>query len=218
MPVATNVKRQLVRTMRSEIARAQALYDVFVTNGRTQSTSGQSKSLRQTDRRDAAQFIFFEVAAKFESFACDAFQLEVRARLDVQPQRAEYLMGNIDRGLQGVMGWAIPTKLRERARNLFGRKGYFARLEDLLGSNVYQRLGYAHKVRNRIAHSGGGAASDYRALLGNLNVPAASRQGLSPGRLLIEYPSTAASSDRWFHRFLQAYENCVTTFNRSLRV
>jgi hypothetical protein len=41
-------------------------------------------------------------------------------------------------------------------------------------------------VRNRIAHNGGKAVEDYTNILGNFAVPAASRQGLSVGRLLID--------------------------------
>src|SRR5262245_7009611 len=113
--------------MRREASRARDLYDRMVTNGMTQSAGGQPTRLLQVDRRDAAQFIFFEVAAKFESFLVDAFEIEVRARLEIQPQRAEYVMGNIDRGLQGVMGWAVPERIRDRARNLYGVNGFFAR-------------------------------------------------------------------------------------------
>lgn len=39
--------------------------------------------LTNPDTRDAAQFIFFEIAAKFEDFAKFMFQVEVRSSLPV---------------------------------------------------------------------------------------------------------------------------------------
>ena len=158
------------------------------------------------------------MAAKFEAFLVDAFDVEVRARFDVLPQRAEYIMGHIERGIQGVMVWAVPNAIRDRAKNLYGRTGFFARLDSVLDAATYERLGYAHKVRNRIAHAYGNAVAQYRGILGNLGVPAGSRKGLSAGRLLAEYPTGAAADNKWFHRFVGAYDAAVSGFNRSVRV
>lgn len=218
MSVSQKVKRDLIERFRSESARAKTLYERMVISGMTRNGAGDPVSLLQVDRRDAAQFIFFEVAAKFEAFVVDAFEIEVRVKFDVQPQKAAYIMGHVERGLQGVMGWAVPSAIRDRARNLHGRTGFFARLDSVLDNTTYQRLGYAHKVRNRIAHASGNAVSQYRGILGNLSVPVGSRKGLSPGRLLVEYPAGAAVDDRWFHRFVNAYEACVSGFSRSVRV
>lgn len=218
MPLSQAAKQVLVNRIRRAIDRARSLYDRMVVNGMTRNHAGTPVHLRQVDRRDAAQFIFFELAAKFESFLVDAFAMEARIKFDVQPQRAEYIVGHIDRGLDGVMGWAVPRNIRDRARHLHGVSGFFARLDSLLGSTTYQRLHHAHVVRNRIAHASGSAVSQYRQILGALQVPGASRQGLSPGRLLVEYPSATAVGDRWFHRFVSAYTQCVDSFNRSVRV
>jgi hypothetical protein len=214
-----NVKRELVKRIRTDIQRAKDLYSIIALHGmRYNPTSNRSHKLRQIDKRDAAQFIFFEIAAKYETFVLEAFDIEVRSRLGVSAMRVEYVIGNLDRGLQGVMGWGTPSVVVKRARNLFGTVGYFAKFEDVVGNTTYQRLGYAHKVRNRVAHGSGSAVTEYRNVLGSLSVPAQSRKGLSVGRLLLEYPHKVAGSDRWFYRFVAAYSRVVETFNRSVRV
>jgi hypothetical protein len=76
------------------------------------------------------------------------------------------------------------------------------------------QLVHAHKIRNRVAHSGGNASRDFNAILGNLGVPAGSRQGLSVGRLLMDYPNTAHTNDRWFFRLIGAYRSLVNDFER----
>ncbi|MGE0503765.1 MAG: hypothetical protein AB7I79_24320 [Rhizobiaceae bacterium] len=197
--------------------RAEVLYDRIVVNGARRNGNNLYSPLLQPDRRDAAQFIFFEVAAQFESFCCDAFLIEVRHVFEVQPQRARYIMGSVDKALGGVMGWGAPKQLQSRARNLYGQNGFFARLETRLGNATYLRLVNAHKIRNRIAHSGGNASRDFNAILGQLQVPAASRSGLSVGRLLIDYPSNALPSDRWFFRLLEAYSELLDDFERYFR-
>jgi len=218
MAVSSSVKQGLVTKIRSDLCRAEDLYARLVLRGMTEGDGGAAVRLLQVDRRDAAQFIFFEAAAKFESFARDAFLMEVRVKFGVQPQRAEYLMGHVERGLDAVMGWAVPAVLRDRARNLHGNRGFFARMHVILGNATIERLSQAHKVRNRIAHASGRAVTQYRGILGNLRVPAGSRKGLSPGRLLVEYPTGVPENDRWFYRFLSAYRELVTKFNRSVRV
>lgn len=199
----------------SDLQRAHDLYATLVCDGYTvRDGSEWATRLRQPDRRDVAQFIFFEIAAKYESLARDLFQVEVRIRLVDSPQRAEHVMGSIDRGLQGVMGWASPKQVSRRAVNLFGKQGFFARLQTRLGDTTYQRLMLAHKIRNRIAHSG---TSDYTQALATLAVPKRSRKGCGPGRVLIDYPASAGVDDRWFHRFMNAYESFASTAARQLR-
>ena len=196
---------RLVSGIQNDLGRAETLYSRIALAGATNNEDDSYSALRQPDRRDAAQFIFFEAAAQFETFCNEAFKVEVRYEFEVQPKKADFIMGNIDRGLVGVMGWGSPQVLRSRARALFGRRGFFARMETRLGDQTYLRLTQAHKVRNRIAHTGGKASRDFNAILNDLGVPAASRRGLSVGRLLMDYPATARTDDRWFYRFVQAY-------------
>ena len=214
-----NVKRGLVKGMRRDIARAKQLFETLAVNGmRFDAVANTPHKLRQTDKRDAAQFIFFEIAAKYEAFVVEAFEIEVRKCVGVSAVRVPYVIGNIDRGLTGVMGWGTPETVRDRGRNLFGKTGFFARLESKIGQQTYQRLGYAHTVRNRIAHDSGNAVTKYRKALSSLGVPPTSRKGLSVGRLLLEYPKAASADDRWFYRFLASYEQVVNKFNSSVRV
>jgi hypothetical protein len=212
MALTRNVIDRLIAAFRNDLARAETLYRRIALAGATSNGNNAFSTLRQPDKRDAAQFIFFEVAAQFESFCNEAFLIEVRQEFRIQPQRATFVMGNIDKGLTGVMGWGAPKMLQQRARHLFGRKGYFARLEDRLGNVTYQRLVHAHKIRNRIAHSGGNASKDFNAILGVLGVPAGSRKGLSVGRLLMDYPTGTNANDRWFFRLTGAYATMVNDF------
>lgn len=122
------------------------------------------------------------------------------------------------RGLTGVMGWGAPKVVRDRGKHLFGQTGFFARIIDHLGEAEYERLNHAHVVRNRIAHNGKKARKDFAEILGQLQVPAQQRQGLSAGRLLTEYPPGTTVDDRWFHRFLVSYENCLNSFNAQLLI
>ena len=78
--------------------------------------------------------IFFEMAAGFEDFLCEAFRLELRKKFDLLPQRAEYVMGSVDYALNGVMGWASPEKVTERGEHLFGRTGFFSMLQTVSGT------------------------------------------------------------------------------------
>lgn len=196
---------RLVNGFTKDLERAKSLYTRIALTGATKTGDDSYSALRQPDRRDAAQFIFFEVAAQFESFCNEAFKIEVRYEFGIQPQRADFIMGNIDRGIEGVMGWASPKMLQSRARVLYGKKGFFARLESRLGATTYLRLTQAHKVRNRVAHTGGSASKKFNKILPQLYVPAGSRQGLSVGRLLMDYPNNEPISDRWFYRFTNAY-------------
>ena len=101
----------LVKMFKKDLERARSLYTRIALAGATNTGNNSYSALRQPDRRDAAQFIFFEVAAKFETFCNEAFKIEVRYEFGVQPQRADFIMGNIDRGVARVMGWASPKML-----------------------------------------------------------------------------------------------------------
>lgn len=217
MPVKASVKKAIIEAMRNDLDRATILFERLAVNGHTKAAGNDPTLLLQPDKRDTAQFIYFETAAKFEGFCRDAFMLEVRHRLDLMPKRAEFVMGTIDRGLEGVMGWADPKKLQDRAQHLFGKNvGMFARLTDLIGKDKYDRLIQAHIVRNRIAHSG---TDKYRTLLNTLQVPRKSRKGTSPGRLLLDYPSgNANANDRWFHRFVACYRSVVDAFESGFKL
>ena len=216
MTVSLNVKNTLLNKFRTQLTRSQTLFDRIVKNGMTESNGGTPTRLLQPDRRDACQFIFFEIAAAYEDFVCESFKLEVRHHFDISPKKATYIMGSVDRALTGVMGWASPRVVSQRGEHLFGKKGFFAKLHDQLNQVTYQRLSNAHKVRNRIAHGGDQSAEAYRNILHQLSVPQNSRKGLSPGRLLLEYPETANVNDKWFHRFLGAYETLANEFDSYL--
>lgn len=216
MPLTNAVKNSLINRFQGQLARGRQMHETIVRNGMRRNAGADPTNLMNHDKRDAAQFIFFEVAAQFEDFVCEAFKMEVRQRLSVSPKRAEFIMGSADRGLEGVMGWGAPKTVRDRAMHLFGQNGFFARIIDHLGQADYDRLIHAHVVRNRIAHSGKKARTAFAGALGQLHVPAAQRQGLSVGRLLTEYPSAVPANDRWFHRFLVSYENCLHAFDAQL--
>ena len=217
MKLKESVKGRLISDARAKLQRAQELHGRLAVDGAWAHGPG-FRRLINADRRDVATFIFFEVAAHYESFCHDAFTLEVRKKFAVEPGRAQYLLGSADKGAANIMGWGAPDVIVGRAQNLFGRKGFFSSLELAVGNVVYQRLGYAHKVRNRIAHSGGSAMRAYRAILGGLGIPASARKGLGVGRLLMDYPANAATNDRWFARFLAAYAAVINGFDVTFRV
>jgi len=214
MASVPKAKLTIVENFDNTRQRAVSLYTTIVVNGYSRN-GAQTTRLNNPDRRDSAQFIFFELAAAFEDFALNAFQIEVRRQLSVNPQRAIYVMGSVDNGLRGVMGWASPTMLQARARNLFGKIDFFGRLQENITPATFDILTRAHKVRNRIAHNGGKAVEEYTKILGTLGVPQASRQGLSVGRLLVDYPTGSAVTDRWFHRFAGAYDAFKIAFQNS---
>ena len=204
-----------VETFVSDAQRALQLYQKLVMCGYTAKEDAEYASpLMQPDRRDIAQFIFFELAAKFESLMRDLFEFETRIRIADSPSRVRYMMGTVDGGTDGVHGWASPKRLKSRGENLFGKVGFFAKLTDHIPGSTHQRVTLAHKIRNHIAHSG---TKTYRDALSSLHVPASERSGCGPGRLLIDYPSTAAEADRWFNRFVDAYVAFAETAKLKLR-
>jgi len=217
MALTVGVKEELVKKTKKSIARARDLHQRICIYGATQNDEGFSRLLN-VDKRDAAMYIFFEVAAQYEHFCCEAFKIEVRKKFNVPPSKAEIIMGSVDRGLRGTMGWAKPSNLQDRAKKLFGKTGFFGRFDTIMPPETRNWLIYAHKVRNRIAHNGKQATSAYSAILVQLGVPFGSRKGSSVGRVLLEYPNGTDIDDRWFDRFLRAYGTVVTEFDKRVRI
>lgn len=191
----------------SNIQRARDLYSKIVWHGHTGTSAATSTKLTNPDTRDVAQFIFFEIAAKFEDFAKFMFQVEVRAKLQITAARSAYVMGDLDNGLNNKLGWGSPPRMKERGYNLFGEKSFFGNLVTELGHPTYKTLVSAHTVRNRIAHDGGSAQTKFIKLLEGDGIAAAERQGMSIGRYIRDYPVGATRSDRNFFIFLSAYED-----------
>lgn len=191
----------------TNVNRARDLYRTIVLHGYTGHTAAASTRITNPDARDAAQFIFFEIAAKFEDFAKQMFQFEVRSRLQVTVTRSAFVMGDLDSGLNNKLGWGSPTRLKERGHNLFGPRSFFGSLVTNIGDPTYKTLVAAHTVRNRIAHDGGAAQTKFVKHLEGEGVPPNVRQGMSVGRYLRDYPTGSAAQDRHFFRFLAAYED-----------
>jgi hypothetical protein len=191
----------------SNVARARDLYGKIVWHGYTGASLAAVTRLSNPDTRDAAQFIFFEIAAKFEEHAKFMFQVEVRSRLQVTETRSTFVMGDLDNGLNNKLGWGSPQRLKERGHNLFGPKSFFGDFVNQLGNATYTTLIAAHTVRNRIAHDGGAAQAKFVKLLEGDGIPANQRMGMSVGRYLRDYPVGSARTDRIFFRYLSAYED-----------
>lgn len=211
-----SAKEAALKKMRDCLDRAVLLHSRIVQHGATSDDNGGYAPFSNPDKRDLTVFVFFESAAAFEHFAQQTFSLAVRKRYDVQPKLAAAIGGNIDRGMQNVMGWAAAATLVSRARAAFGKQHFLSKLQANLGAQHYEWLNHAHRVRNRIAHPGEQARAQMNRLLGTLGVPPQSRKGLSMGRLLAEYPAGAAQTDKWFHRFLVAYRGFADLVERKL--
>ncbi|SIT04056.1 MULTISPECIES: hypothetical protein [Achromobacter] len=191
----------------TNVIRARDLYTKIVWHGYTGTTHVNATKLGNPDTRDVAQFIFFEIAAKFEDYAKFVFQVEVRAKLQITATRSTFVMGDLDNGLNNKLGWGSPQRLKERGYNLFGEKSFFGNLVNELGNPTYKALVSAHTVRNRIAHDGGAAQTKFVKLLEGDGIPAAQRQGMSVGRFLRDYPTAAQRGNRNFFLYLGAYED-----------
>jgi len=192
---------------KSNVGRARDLYKKIVLHGYTGSSAATSARLTNPDTRDAAQFIFFEVAAKFEDFAKTMFQVELRSRLKITVKQCPYVMGDPDQGLNNKLGWGSPQKLKARGENILGPTSFFGALHVALGAATYNQLVAAHMVRNRIAHSGGQAQTKFVKHLAAEGIPTAERQGMSIGRYIRDYPRAATATNRYFFVYLQAYED-----------
>lgn len=201
----SRAKRAAIRKFKEAIDRALALYDLFITNGGHRDAVGAFVPYRVPDKRDAAAFIFFEAAAKFEGFCYFAFLYDTCRWYRVTSTRAEFLMGTSDRGTESTFGWAMPKKLKDRGKNLLTKESLFGDLHTNLGGVLYERLGDAHELRNRVAHDPSTARTSISAIAVKLGVPTAQTKFLSVGRLLTDYPNTNAGSNRYFHIFVQAF-------------
>jgi hypothetical protein len=196
-----------VNSFLENIHRARTLYRKIVLHGYFGTSAATATRLDNPDSRDAAQFIYFEIAAKFEDFSKTMFQFEVRARLGVTSARSSFVMGDPDSGVDNKLGWGSPERLKDRGHNLFGPKSFFGSLPTKVGASTYNHLIAAHIVRNRIAHAGGKAQVKFVKHLANEGIPRAQRQGMSVGRYLRDYPTGSTPTERHFHRFLAAYED-----------
>ncbi len=220
MAAPARVTKAVVRTEVTNfirnIDRARELYRKIVLHGYTSTPAAASTQLSNPDKRDAAQFIFFEIAAKFEDHAKFMFQVEVRSRLQITAARSVFVMGDLDNGLNNKLGWGSPQRLKERGHNLFGAQSFFGDLVNKLGNQVYKTLVSAHTVRNRVAHDGGAAQRKFVTLLEGDGIQTAERQGMSVGRYLREYPTNAPSASRNFFLYLAAYEEFATKAGAAL--
>ena len=200
----------------TNVNRARDLYRKIVWHGYSGTSAATSARLGNPDTRDVAQFIFFEIAAKFEDHAKFMFQVEVRSRLQITATRSAFVMGDLDNGLNNKLGWGSPQRLKERGHNLFGPNSFFGDLVHKLGNQTYKTLVSAHTVRNRIAHDGGAAQSKFVKLLEGEGIPVNERQGMSVGRYLRDYPKGASRTDRNFFLYLAAYENFANKVGAAL--
>lgn len=205
--VTTAFVTSQVNRFKSNLDRARDLYKKVVLHGYTGASAAASVRLINPDQRDAAQFIFFEVAAKFEDFAKTMFQVEVRSRLKITVRQSPFVMGDPDQGLNNKLGWGSPQKLKERGVNILGPTSFFATLHTTLGAATYNHLAAAHMVRNRIAHSGGQAQTKFVKHLTAEGIPAAQRQGMSVGRYIRDYPAASTATNKYFFVYLHAYED-----------
>lgn len=201
-------KRQYTDHFLQDIERAEQLFTMLVQNGGYKN-GGKWHKLRQPERRDLAEGIFFEAAAKFEAFARFSFHYAATRHFDVNKPRAEFIIGHIDSGTKRTMGWADPKVLADRGLRLFGVTGFYGRFNVRLSSQVRKKLKWAHLIRNRIAHDSS-ASKDFKQLVADLGVPARARGYMSIGRLLMDYPTTG---ERLFFQLLNAY----TKFGKRFR-
>lgn len=192
--------------------RAKELYARVVKNGYAikdpSATNATPTALSNPDRRDMAEHIFFEVAAKFEQFAKRTLVLEVQKKMRVNRTRAEHMVGSSESGITKYLGgWAHVDKMKSRAAGLLGKSSTYAKIVTLLSNPAVLHLQMAVVIRNRIGHGNGN--TDFTKMLGKApsNLSTAQRKGLSPGRFLVEYPRTAAANDKWFFVLLGTYEN-----------
>ena len=195
--------------------RTRVLFERLVEHGGTDET-GQWRTLRITDKREVAQFLFFESATQWENFAKQSLTLAIRDSYGISAQKADYVVGNPDQGLSRIMGWGDPKILKGRSANYLGINSTIAKINAIPGhgQNLYNRLSWSHKIRNRIAHTG--PNKPYNDILNALGVPSNKRQGLGPARLLTDYPTSQPRNNRWFHQLILNYENVANYFLNNL--
>lgn len=188
--------------------RARTLYDRVVVNGYAVKSSGAAPTqLSSPDRWDIAEYIFFEVAAKFEQFVKRTLILEVEKTMQVGRSRAEHMVGSSDTGIHpGMGGWAHVKKMKARAKGLLGATSVYAKLDTHLPNPHAQYLQIAVTIRNRVAHGKGNDKFTEMLKKPPMGLTADECRGMNPGMLLAEYPKAAAPSDKWFFRILDAYD------------
>ncbi len=201
--------------------RARQLFERVVRNGYAVKDAGEAKPkpkpLSNPDRRDLAEYIFFEVAAKFELFAKRTLVLEVQKKLHVNRTRAEHMVGSSDEGIRPNMGgWAHVTKMKRRSAGLLGKNSTYAQVDSLLGNPKATYLEMALVIRNRIGHGKGN--DTFTKMLGKdpVRLTPAQRKGLGPGRFLAEYPKAAPDDQEWFFALLDAYEEWAQIVRRRI--
>ena len=203
-----------VDSLLGDIERARELFEIVVLDGGKE-IEGEFHPYDQPTRRDLTQYLFLEVAASWEHFTREVFFIAVQHFYATSPQKVEYLAGHIDRGQDGVYGWASPDRLVERSTHLLGKNSEIARMKSIPnGQQIYDRLAWSHKIRNRIAHVG--PSVKYNRILSPMGVPAPKRQGLGPGRLLLDYPAGSPIGDRWFDRLLDNYQRVAVRWQEEL--
>ena len=207
-PTRTSLDKT-VNAFIGDLDRANKLYNRIAKFGLT-NESGSADQLIVADRRDAAQFIFFEAAGKFEAFGYESFQIELRHKSKMQPKFATLAMRSID--MRQPSGWADPNMLQSRGKRIAARNAYFRILKTRLGQTTWEYLEWARLVRNRIAHSGQKAAPGYIKMLNDMQISTRKRQGLSPGRLLMDYPENSNQTNKYFNRYIRAYRTYALKF------
>jgi hypothetical protein len=212
-------KASLAKAFLPHLARARELFSIFVEHGSSRFNPKQPLFVhaqpvphRNVDTRDLTSYLFLEAAAKFEGFCLQAFKAEIVHWYGVTSVRADFVMGSPDNGTERTFGWADPKRLHERGQHLFPAYRYFGDFKSHTGAAVYDRLVQAHKVRNRMAHDPSVAIESINKLAAGLGVPLGHQNGLSVGRLLLEYPLGSTIKHRFFFVFLDAYEQCAQSF------
>jgi hypothetical protein len=205
-------KTSEIKAFLSATKRAESLYELLVEQG-GYCKDDTWRQLKQPERRDIAEGIFFEIAARFEAFARFSFQYAVCRRFRLDGTKAFRVMGTLDRGIQGTFGWAAPQKIEERGKSLFGVTGFFGRFAVRVGKKIRDDLKDAHLLRNRIAHEGA-ARKEFIALLGRIGVPHSAHGWASVGRLLMDYPTAATKRKRLFFRILKSYRRYAEQFKK----
>lgn len=189
----------------TKVGRARELYKKIVLHGYSGTSAATAAKLINPDTRDAAEFIFFEIAAKFEDFVKVMFQAEVRLSLAIALAQSPFLMGDSDNGLDSRLERGSPQKLKGRGIDLLGMDSFFGSLDTKLGADTCNQLIAAHIVRGRIAHGGGHAQAKFLKLLGEAGIAAEQRKGMSVGRFLRDYPLGTTTANRNFFAYLDAY-------------
>ncbi len=212
-PMKAPTKRQVqerTKAFRKAVGRAEWLRDAVAIAGYTlASKPGQPKKvvaskLSAPDKRDIAQFVFFEVAVQFEVLARYLFEVEVRSEHSLLQKDAQLKIKLADDAAKRIHQWGVPRALQARGRDLAVTKMH-AQLQIHLGQVHYEALAMAHRLRNRIAH---GPKNKHFAAVMNWakvpQVPATKRQGCSPGALLLHYPQGKGAT-RAFDTFMAAF-------------